>query len=149
MPETVSNAEQVQTESHNYQYRDPYEFLATVKNAPSKQQIEAWKSEVPGGRVRLFTPDGKRVYIIRGISGLELAKLADEIPANAKDVEYELKLAIAARCVLWTNATPTGVLDVYTLRTGPAGLPETIHTIVSQLSDYFDPVQLASFSADL
>ena len=43
---------------------DPYTLLAQV-GGPSKEQIEYLKQQSPNGRVRLFTPDAKRVFVLR------------------------------------------------------------------------------------
>lgn len=43
---------------------DPYELLAKV-GGPTREQIEYLKQQSPNGRVRLFTPDTKRVFVLR------------------------------------------------------------------------------------
>lgn len=144
--ETKQPAEPVE---ENKQYQDPQVFLKTIPDAPSQEQIKAWKLEVPGGRVRLFTPDGRRVFLLRALSGIELAELTKKVPPNASNPEEEMKVLVAARCTLWTNLTHNHLLDEISLRQGTAGLPETLYLIVSELSDYFDPIRLQTFSADL
>jgi len=44
---------------------DPYELLKEV-GGPSREQIEFLKQQSPNGRVRLLTPDHKRVFVLRG-----------------------------------------------------------------------------------
>src|SRR4051812_40797048 len=61
---------------------DPNVYLQTIPGAPSKQQIDAWKSQAPNGVVHLFAPSKKRVYLVRGVSGLELTRLQGQIPDN-------------------------------------------------------------------
>jgi len=144
MSET-QNTEQVKQTSRPAPV-DPFEFLAAIPGAPSRQKIEAWKQEVPGGRVQLFSPDGKRVFILRGVSGLEMAKFQNEIPKNASNPEWELQLKVCAAAILWSNM---GQMDEMTLKAGPAGLPESLWTIIQNLSDFYDPVQLYNLSAEL
>ena len=56
----------------------PFEFLQQFADAPSQEQIDSLKSQAPGRRLRLFhSTDAKRVYIMRGIGGAELAQLCD------------------------------------------------------------------------
>ncbi len=131
------------------QYTNPMDFLASLPGAPTPAMIEGYKQQAPAGRIKLFTPDGKRVFILRGISGFELSDIQKKIPQNASDVENEIKLAVCCKAVIWTNTTQTNLMDEMTLRAAPAGLPETIHQLVAQLSDFFDPIQLNSFAADL
>ena len=125
---------------------DPFEFLQQFPNAPSRQYLEGLKKEVPGGKLRIFSPDGKRVFILRGISGLELAKLQSDVPKNAANPEWEIQLRACAACIVWSSV---GTLDEMALRAGPAGLPDSLWVLIQSLSDFYDPVQLASFSAEL
>lgn len=137
-----------ETEVRNEQPQpvDPYEFLAQFPNAPSRQYLEGVKKEAPGGKLRIFSPDGKRVFILRGISGLELARLQAEVPKNSSNPEWDLQLKACATCIVWSNLGP---LDEMALRAGPAGLPDSLWMLIQALSDFYDPVQLTTFSADL
>lgn len=136
-------------EQSDQMFENVYDFLATLPNAPTPAQISGYKQQAPGGRVKLFTPDAKRAFIVRGISGYELSELAKNVPQNATDPELELKLAICAKATIWTNTTANNLLDPMTLKSMTAGLPDTLHQLISRLSDFFDPIQLNAFSGDL
>lgn len=134
------------------QARDPYEFLSKFSNAPTKSQIEAWKSQAPGGRIRMkASSDLKRVYLMRAIGGTELAQLQTRLPQNIapERLPQELQIAIACHCCLWTNASPDGKLTDLVMRASGSGLSVTLHEVVSVLSDYEDPETIERLSADL
>jgi len=63
-------------------FQDPYEFLATLPEAPTRQMVDSWKAQAPNHRIRIFAPDGKRVFIVRAIGGYELQKLQAALPQN-------------------------------------------------------------------
>lgn len=132
-------------------FKDPYEFLATFRGAPSKAHLEALKASTPNGRLRLFYPDTKRVFILRGLSGLELANLQKQIPANMAPAnqEQELQFHVGSLATVWSSATPTGKVTAEELRTGSAGLPSSIFQIVSWLSDFMEPQVLEALSVEL
>jgi len=137
---------------------DPYDYLATFPNAPSKAQVESWKSQAPNGIIRIFAP-GRRVYLVRGISGLELSGVQNSIPANlgadlnpearAAKIEQEISLQVAAKCTVWTSASADGKLSADQLRGGSAGLPSTLFNLVTWLSDFVDPEAFQLMSAEL
>jgi hypothetical protein len=132
--------------------RDPFTFLASFPNAPTRDQLELWKSQAPGGRIRLkTTSDFKRVFIMRAIGGTELAALQARLPQNItpERVPQEMQVAVSIHCCLWTNATPDGKLTDLVLRGSGAGLPLTLHEVVSVLSDFEDPEMIEHLSADL
>src|ERR1035441_5094807 len=64
----------------------PAEFLALFPGAPTPDQIEAYRKMVPGGRLRLLPmKDGKRLFLLRGFTALELAAIqADALKAPAE-----------------------------------------------------------------
>ena len=113
---------------------------------PSASKIASWKAQAPGGRLKIFSPDGVRVFILRGLSGLELSAIHGGIPKNSSNPDADVQIASVARCTLFTSA---GELTEEGLRTGPAGLPESLFAIVQNLSDFYDPVQLFNFSMEL
>src|ERR1044072_5179279 len=116
--------------------KSPFQQLRdSIAGFPSDQQVAMWKSQVPGGRIKCFCPDGKRVFFLRGLSGLELSQIQNAIPQNAKDPDAEIEITGSAHCLLWTNV---GALDAEALRTGPAGLPKTLFAVVQNLSDFYD-----------
>lgn len=130
----------------------PAEFLANLPGAPTAEQMTAWKAQAPNNRIRLFTPDGGRAYVLRGINGLELSQIQKQIEAMATPTanpELEVQIASVVKACLWTNAGREGRLDDVTLRSGAAGLPQSLFQIVSDLSDFFDPQRLDFMSADL
>ena len=131
----------------------PSEFLKTFKGAPSEARIEEMKKNSPGGRIKLITSsDGKRVYILRAISAFELQQLQDgSLLKTTAPEKYAslLKRELAAKCILWTNATPTGNLSTVELLNSGAGLVDTLHEVISELSDYMEGPQIQRYSADL
>jgi hypothetical protein len=125
----------------------PFEKLRkSTVGFPSDAKISAWKAQAPGGRLKVFSPDGVRVFILRGLSGLELASIHNNVPKNASNPDAEVQIAAAAKCTLFTSAGP---LTEEALRTGPAGLSESLFAFVQNLSDFYDPVQLFNLSMEL
>jgi hypothetical protein len=130
----------------------PVQFLGQFPDAPTQDQIDSLKQQAPGGRIRLFhSSDAKRVYLMRGVTGVELAGLQAKIPQNTDPDKIPglVQILVAAHCCVWTSATQDHKLNEQVLRGGTAGLPETLHEIVCQLSDYMAPVDIQRFSADL
>ena len=132
------------------------EFIATLDGAPSGEMILTWKSQAPNKRIRAFAPDamagGKRAYILRGLSGLELSQIQKGIQSMAtptSDPELEMQIASIVRACLWTNVGQSGKLTDTILRTGAAGTPSTLFAIVTELSDFVDPKKIEMLSADL
>lgn len=139
---------------------DPMEFLQTFPNAPSKVMIDAWKQQAPNGVIRLFAPgNGKRVYLVRGINGIELKHIQNQIPSNMGDglapearaakIEAEVTLGVGAKAVVWTSVTPDGKMTKEQLEAGPAGLPSTLFSLITYLSDFLDPEAIQLVSAEL
>lgn len=136
----------------------PMDYLQTFPNAPSKATIEAWKQQAPNGVIRILAL-GKRVYLVRGVSGMELQSIQAEIPENlgaglnpearAAKIEGEVSLRVGSRCVPWTSTTPDNRLTVEQLRASSAGLPSTLFALISYLSDFIDPEKLELISAEL
>lgn len=132
--------------------QSPQEFLATLPNAPTPAQIREWKMQVPGGRIRMFVPpgsEGKRAYIVRAISGLELAELYKSMPQNIQNTEIEIQLKVAVLCTLWSSEKGTLPYSEIELKSGPAGTVDALYQIINNLSDFYEPMQLLSYSADL
>jgi hypothetical protein len=130
----------------------PMDFLSKIKNAPTEARIEEIKRSAPGGRLKLFTSsDGKRVYVLRAISAFELQQLEDGMLKTVAPEKYVtiLKTELAAKCCVWTNTTANGALTSIELKQAGAGLVNTLHEIISELSDYMDSPQIRQFSADL
>ena len=127
----------------------PAQFLAGLPGAPSAAQLDSWKAQVPNNRIRLFAPDMKRVYVLRGINGMEMANIQKAVPANAEDKDREVQLIACERAILWTNATPNHKMTVQELRTAAAGLPVSLFSIIVELSDFMDPERIAMLSGDL
>jgi hypothetical protein len=155
MPEAPEAVEQLKQEEKNttqIKFSDPYAFLASLGNAPAKEQIIAWKIQTPNGRLRVFTPDGgKRTFIVRAISGMELQKLQNQLPENIAPAKAELEMQylVGSLCVMWTNATTNLKLSSDDLRNGSAGLPSTLFALISWLSDFVEPDALSVLSAEL
>ncbi len=163
MPEVAVAQEksdaQVQDETKaTQQLNDPFEYLQTFPHAPTKATVEIWKQQAPNGVVRIFAA-GKRAYLVRGISGLELQSVQSQIPDNlgaglnpearAAKVEGEVALLVSSKCVVWTSTTQDGKLTVEQLRGGSAGLPSTLFNLITYLSDFLDPEALQVMSAEL
>lgn len=149
---TEVNAAEVQaTESKPVSQMTPQEFLASLPGAPTPDQIAAWKAQAPNNRVEMFTPDGKRAFILRGLTGLELTQIQKQIQAMAtptSDPDLEMQIASVIKAAVWTNVGNGKLSDVQ-LRTGTAGLPSTLFSIVTRLSDFMDPQQINLLSAEL
>jgi hypothetical protein len=139
---------------------DPFDFLQTFPNAPSKVMLESWKAQAPNGVIRLFAPgNGKRVYLVRGLNGLELKHIQAQIPENtganltpearSAKIETELALLVGSKAVVWTSVTPDNKLSKEQLESGPAGLPSTLFNLVTYLSDFLDPEAIQLMSAEL
>lgn len=143
----------VQQNQDNVQkkFDSPYDFLATIEGAPDKTAIETMKRSTPNNRIRVFSPDAKRVFLVRGVSGLELSNLQKQLPANVNPdkAESELALLVGATSVMWTNTTTNNKLTAEDLRLGSAGLPATLFQLVSFLSDFVDPEALNALSSEL
>lgn len=153
-----SDAQVVDEAAAQQNFVDPYEYLATFPGAPTKAQVEAFKTQAPNGIIRLFAP-GKRIFLVRGFSGMELQAIQAQIPDNlganlapearAAKVEQEVALKAVARCVVWTSTTKDGKLTEEQLRVGSAGLPSTLFNLITYMSDFLDPDALQILSAEL
>jgi len=130
----------------------PFEFLQSFPDAPSLEQIDQWKQQAPGARLRIWhSTDGKRVYVLRGVGGQELGHLQAGIPPNIppEKVPAEAQARLAILCCVWTSSTLDHKLSDLVLKGAGAGLPQTLQEIIYQLSDYMDPMDINRFSADL
>jgi hypothetical protein len=130
----------------------PFDYLkAKYPTAPSEAIIQSYKSQVPGGRVRLFElPDGKRAVLLRGLSPLELAAIqADVAKLDQTKQLAELQFAVASKCTLWASFTKGGKLLDNDLRQAGAGLAVTLHAVIWDLSDYIDPAVIDNLIIDL
>lgn len=129
-----------------------YDFLSNFPGAPDEAQIKAWNQMVPGGSVRVFTmPDGKRVFVLRAITAIELAAIQAEVSKLSSQEKqiFELQIAVAQKCTLWTSINPTGKLTDADLRVSGAGTAPTLHAVVWDKSDFIDPQVLDSLIVDL
>lgn len=157
--ETKPDVQVAAEEAAKKNLSDPNVYLQTIPGAPTKEMIDAWKSQAPNGVVHLFAPSKKRVYIARGVSGLELTRLQGLVPENlganlppeqrAAKVEGELQLLLAAQGTVWTNTTQDHKLTPEILKTGSAGLPSTLATLITFLSDFMDPDTIQVLSGEL
>ena len=145
--------EEVQSTPETSTELSPYDFLKQFKNAPTQEKIAQMKAQSPGNRIKLITSsDGKRVYILRAISAFELQKLQEASLLKTMSPEKyagALKTELAAKCILWTNATPTGTMSNIELVNSGAGLVDTLHEVISELSDYMESPAIQRYSADL
>ena len=127
----------------------PLEFLLKQPQAPTAARIQEIKQQVPGGRLAVISPDGKRVYLLRGFSGLEMAEVQKSVPQNSTRPEEDYVQRIVVKCVVWTNAGTDFKLDLMVLQACGAGLPQTLFTLISQLSDFFDPETIERLSGEI
>jgi len=133
--------------------KTPFDFLAEIPGAPSKEIVLAWKAQVPNSRVRLVAPEGGtgRVYIMRAVGALEYDQLLGRIPANANEraVAEEERRQVASTCCLWTNSISGNKLTPEALQAGAAGTAAMLYTVVMELSDFVEPARLELLSIDL
>lgn len=130
----------------------PQEFLASLAGAPAPEMISNWKLQAPNNKVELFSPDGKRAFILRGLTGLELTTIQKQIQQMAtptSDPDLEMQIASIIKACVWTNVGPNGKLTDILLRNGTAGLPSTLFSIITKLSDFMDPQKIEMLSAEL
>lgn len=130
----------------------PQEFLASLAGAPTADQIASWKTQAPNQRIEVFSPDGKRAFIVRGLTGLEFTQIQKQIQAMATptaDPDLEMQIAAVVKATVWTNSGTSGKLTDIVLRTGSAGLPSTLFAKVTKLSDFMDPQTIEMLSAEL
>jgi hypothetical protein len=131
----------------------PLEFIQkNFPNAPSGNQVDIIRAQVPNGRLKVFvSSDQKRAYIMRGISAIELQTLQDErmrvTQDNAKLV-FALKADIVVKCCVWASTKDSKLTDL-TLKGSGAGLVDTLYELVNQLSDYTDPETLFQLSSEI
>jgi len=130
----------------------PLQFLQGFTDAPDQETIDSWKSQAPGHRIRMWhSTDGKRVYLLRGISALELIQVQATLPAGLTPEKLPLaqQNAIASRCCVWTSDSFDHRLSELQLQAAGAGLGQTLQEIIFQLSDFTDPMTIERCSADL
>jgi hypothetical protein len=140
MPETQESPKEPQT---------PQELMASIANAPSPEQIAAWKSQAPNGNIYGFSPDAKRVYILRGLTGVEMRQFDKDLPETTPDRDFEFQAAALSAACLWTNSTRSTKLEPATLRAATFGIVPTLWQVVEQLSDHFPPAQVMAMVFDL
>jgi hypothetical protein len=147
----ISSVQTVTTEPTSKANMTPQEFLASLAGAPTADQISVWKLQAPNNRIEVFTPDGKRAFILRGLTGLELTQIQKQIQQiqGASDPDLEMQIASVVKATVWTNVGQNGKLSDIILRTGSAGLPSTLFAKVTKLSDFMDPQQIEMLSAEL
>lgn len=127
----------------------PFEFLAQFPGAPSEEDVTGWQASAPGGRVRLFTPDRKRIFIVRAIGALELEKIQQSLLNIPQErLATELQRMVCVQATLWTNTTKSGKLSSQDLQAAPAGLAPTMHEVVSELSDFLSPQLIEQLTID-
>lgn len=133
------------------QPKTPFEYLALFPGAPTPAQIDSYRQAVPGGRLRLLPmPDGKRLFLLRGFTAIEMQQFQAEAAKVAPEKQlYTLQVAAAARCTLWTSFVKSGKLTASDLEASGAGLASTLYTAIADLSDFTDPEVLDQLYIDL
>ena len=149
MNETTGTEQQVAAAPPEPQ--SPYDFLALFPGAPTPDQIETYRKMVPGGRLRLLPmKDGKRLFLLRGFTALELQAIqADAAKAPAEKQGQIAQTSIVLRCTLWTSTETSGKLTEAGLAASGAGLVSTLNIAITDLSDYNDPAVLEQLYVDL
>lgn len=125
---------------------DPYQLLESL-GGPNKDTLERLKAQVPNGVLQVLSPDmKKRVYLLRGLSGLEWADCRKRVPANSSDPDSDFQIMVAVKACLWTSTTRANKLTETDLRTGSAGMPSTLFQMIALLSDFIDPAMFGQIS---
>jgi hypothetical protein len=129
----------------------PYDFLALFPGAPTQSQIDTFRSMVPGARLRLLPmPDGKRLFLLRGFTALELLGAQSEAVKLSPEKQLPfLQTKMAAHCTLWCSIVPSGKLTEMDLASAGAGLAGTLYSAVADLSDFMEPQVLDQLYIDL
>ena len=112
---------------------DPFKYLETLSGAPSKQQVEQWKSVY--GDVQFVPLEDGSAFIYRC---LNYPDWKQNILMNEALVKNEglLKEHVMSTCVLWPRMTPEKVAVL------KGGLPDLMFNMVME-SSYFIPVERA------
>ena len=131
--------------------QDPYDLLKEV-GGPSKDEVAGLKAQTPNGQIKIFTLDGgKRIYLLRAVSLMELSALSKQLPKNSdpETASRELPLLVVSKCCVWTNTTRSSKLSAEELRAGAAGLSNTLYLFIEMMSDYVDPSRFDLISSDI
>jgi hypothetical protein len=140
--------------THSEEHKEPqtpFDYMALFPGAPTPHDIESYRKQVPGGRLRLLPlKDGKRLFLLRGFTALELLGVQTEAAklSPEKQVAY-LQVTISVRCTIWTSIVTSGKLTVQDLENSGAGLASTLYHTIMDLSDYNDPQVLEQLFVDL
>jgi hypothetical protein len=139
------------TEEKPKEPQTPFEYLALFPGAPDASTIESFKQMVPGGRLRLLPmKDGKRLFLLRGFTSLELLAAQNEASKVVPEKQITvLQTSMAVRCTLWTSIVKSGKLTEADLASSGAGLSATLYHTIMDLSDYNDPQVLEQLFVDL
>lgn len=143
-------SEKTSTEQQPKEPQTPLDYLALFPGAPSAAQIEMLKAQVPGGRLRLLPmKDGKRIFLLRGFTAVELQMIQQTVAKAAPEKQlYQMQVLLAIRCTQWTSISKSGELTELELNSSGAGLAATLHHAIMDLSDYNDPEVLEQLFVD-
>lgn len=133
------------------QPQTPFDFLALFPGAPTEAQVENYRTMVPGGRLRLLPmPDGKRLFLLRGFTALELLAGQEQAVKLSQEKQLAfLQTTMATRCTLWCSVVPSGKLQETDLAASGAGLASTLYSAIADLSDFMEPAVLDQLYIDL
>jgi len=105
------------------------EFISSMKDGPSRSQIDAWKSEFPEVSSAFFAED--EVYVIRPLLRQEWRQLnSDEKVAQNFE---RLKEQVVFKCVLWPRKAPEQLAGQ------KAGTLDTLYEQIMALSNFIPP----------
>lgn len=132
------------------QPQTPSDYLALFPGSPSPAQVESYRQQVPGGRLRLLPmPDGKRLFLLRAFTALELAGVQAELQRIPEDKQANhLQVQMSIRCCLWTSVVKTGKLTENDLASSGAGLASSLYFAITDLSDFTAPAVLEQLFVD-
>jgi len=118
--------EKEEKESKESKQETPMSMLSKLPGAPSKEQVELWKTEF--GDVFITGFSGKEMYVWRTISRGEYLTLQEQV---AKDQlsESDTEMLLAGTCVLWPARVDWS--------TGKAGTPTTLSELIMQRSNFY------------
>lgn len=145
MSETIHIEEQKTKEPQT-----PFDLLALFPDAPTPAQIDIYRQQVPGARLRLLPmKDGRRLFLLRGFTAIELQRVQQEATKVAPEKQlYQLQVLMASMCTLWTSISKSGRLTEVELNSSGAGLAATLYHAIMDLSDYNDPEVLEQLFVD-
>jgi hypothetical protein len=133
----------------NNQPLTAFQHLSRFEGAPSEEEVNNWIASAPGGRLRLYVPDGKSVFVLRAIGALELENIQKSLLNVPQErLTIELQRTVCTQATLWTNTTKSKKLTNLDLQAAPAGRAVTMHEVISELSEFLPPQLVEKLTLD-